>query len=103
MELDVGESGYAATIGLELIRFFNARGLVLRPLGATVYVLPPYCVSAGDLDLECVVSLSPDDPDRFDLVLKGPAGLTRPPRQGPPACSRILTFERGEILNPGKD
>jgi len=51
MELDVGESGYAATIGLELIRFFNARGLVLRPLGATVYVLPPYCVTGADLDL----------------------------------------------------
>jgi adenosylmethionine-8-amino-7-oxononanoate aminotransferase len=33
------------------MRFFNARGLVLRPLGATIYVLPPYCVSAGDLDL----------------------------------------------------
>ena len=59
-------------------------------------------LSVGDLDLECVVSLSPDDADRFDLVLKGSASLTRPPRQGPPACSRILTFERGEILNPGK-
>lgn len=59
-------------------------------------------VSAGDLELECIVSLSPDDPDRFDLVLKGAAGLTRPPRQGPKACGRILTFERDDILNPGK-
>lgn len=59
-------------------------------------------VSAGDLELECIVSLSPDDPDRFDLVLKGAAGLTRPPRQGPQACGRILTFERDDILNPGK-
>jgi adenosylmethionine---8-amino-7-oxononanoate aminotransferase len=51
MELDVAESGYAANIGLELMRFFNARGLVLRPLGATLYVLPPYCVTGEDLDL----------------------------------------------------
>jgi adenosylmethionine-8-amino-7-oxononanoate aminotransferase len=33
------------------MRFFNARGLVLRPLGATIYVLPPYCVTGADLDL----------------------------------------------------
>lgn len=59
-------------------------------------------VSAGELELECIVSLSPEDPDRFDLVLKGAAGLTRPPRQGPQACGRILGFERGDILNPGK-
>jgi adenosylmethionine-8-amino-7-oxononanoate aminotransferase len=51
MELAIPEAGYAATIGLDLIRFFNARGLVLRPLGATVYILPPYCVTGEDLDL----------------------------------------------------
>jgi adenosylmethionine---8-amino-7-oxononanoate aminotransferase len=51
MELDVAETGYAATIGLDLMRFFNSRGLVLRPLGATIYVLPPYCVTGDDLDL----------------------------------------------------
>lgn len=51
MELALPETGYAATIGLDLMRFFNARGLVLRPLGATIYVLPPYCVTGADLDL----------------------------------------------------
>jgi adenosylmethionine---8-amino-7-oxononanoate aminotransferase len=51
MDLDVAETGYAATISLDLMRFFNARGLVLRPLGATIYVLPPYCVAGEELDL----------------------------------------------------
>ncbi len=51
LDLDVAESGYAATIGLDLMRFFNARGLLLRPLGATIYVLPPYCVTGEELDL----------------------------------------------------
>lgn len=51
MELAIGETDYTATIGLDLIRFFNARGLVLRPLGATIYVLPPYCVTGDELDL----------------------------------------------------
>jgi adenosylmethionine-8-amino-7-oxononanoate aminotransferase len=51
LDLNVSEADYTATTGLDLMRFFNARGLLLRPLGATVYVLPPYCVTPGELDL----------------------------------------------------
>jgi adenosylmethionine-8-amino-7-oxononanoate aminotransferase len=50
LDLCVGDAGYLATIGPELLEFFVARGLLLRPLGNTIYVLPPYCVEAGDLD-----------------------------------------------------
>jgi adenosylmethionine-8-amino-7-oxononanoate aminotransferase len=28
-----------------------ARGLLLRPLGNTIYVMPPYCTEAAELDL----------------------------------------------------
>lgn len=51
LDLNIDSRDYLATIALDLIRFFNARGLVLRPLGATIYVLPPYGVTASDLDL----------------------------------------------------
>jgi len=51
LDLRIAQSGYLATIGLDLLRFFNARGLLLRPLGPTIYVLPPYCVTPDDLDL----------------------------------------------------
>jgi len=51
LDLAVDAEGYLATVGLELMRFFNARGLLLRPLGPTIYVLPPYCVTEPDLDL----------------------------------------------------
>jgi adenosylmethionine---8-amino-7-oxononanoate aminotransferase len=51
LDLAVEEEGYLATIGLDIMRFFNARGLLLRPLGPTIYVLPPYCVTGEDLDL----------------------------------------------------
>lgn len=51
MDLKVAESGYAATISLDLMRFFNGRGLLLRPLGRTIYLLPPYCVTGEELDL----------------------------------------------------
>lgn len=51
LDLRAARTGYLATIGLDLMRFFNERGLLLRPLGATIYVLPPYCIEAGELDL----------------------------------------------------
>ncbi len=51
LDLKCREDGYLATIGLDLMRFFNVRGLVMRPLGPTIYVLPPYCVTAAELDL----------------------------------------------------
>ncbi|MGY3644990.1 adenosylmethionine-8-amino-7-oxononanoate aminotransferase [Bradyrhizobium sp. LM4.3] len=39
-----------ADIGPKLQAFFNDRNLLLRPLGNTIYVMPPYCVTAADLD-----------------------------------------------------
>jgi adenosylmethionine-8-amino-7-oxononanoate aminotransferase len=47
----VPDPGYLAGIGLELMGFFLARGVLLRPLGNTIYVMPPYCVTGEELDL----------------------------------------------------
>jgi len=41
---------YLSAIGPALGRFFRARGLLLRPMGNTVYVMPPYCIGDDDLD-----------------------------------------------------
>ena len=51
LDLKVSDPGYLAGLGPALTRFFQASGLLLRPLGNTIYVLPPYCVTAADLDL----------------------------------------------------
>jgi adenosylmethionine-8-amino-7-oxononanoate aminotransferase len=51
LDLKVPDPGYLAELGPKLARFFQERGVLLRPLGNTVYVLPPYCVTAGELDL----------------------------------------------------
>ncbi|MBG0811083.1 adenosylmethionine--8-amino-7-oxononanoate transaminase [Methylosinus sp. H3A] len=51
LDLRAGDAGYLATIGPALYEFFVSRGLLLRPLGNTVYILPPYCVEASELDL----------------------------------------------------
>lgn len=45
------EGGYLAAMGPKLTAFFRDRGLLLRPLGNTVYVMPPYCVTGDELDL----------------------------------------------------
>jgi adenosylmethionine-8-amino-7-oxononanoate aminotransferase len=49
LELVVGDGGYLAGIGPALQAFFRERSLLVRPLGNTIYVMPPYCVTAADL------------------------------------------------------
>jgi adenosylmethionine-8-amino-7-oxononanoate aminotransferase len=50
LDLEVRDSGYLAGIGPRLLAFFGRRNLLLRPLGNTIYVMPPYCVTQADLD-----------------------------------------------------
>ncbi len=51
LDLVAKDAGYLADIGPRLYRRFLARGLLVRPLGNTIYIMPPYCSTAGDLDL----------------------------------------------------
>lgn len=43
------DGGYLAGIGPKLYEAFMARGVLLRPLGNTIYVMPPYCISENEL------------------------------------------------------
>ncbi|HVZ27893.1 MAG TPA: adenosylmethionine--8-amino-7-oxononanoate transaminase [Rhizomicrobium sp.] len=51
LDLKVPDPGYLAHLGPELMRYFLGQGVLLRPLGNTIYVMPPYCITAGELDL----------------------------------------------------
>jgi adenosylmethionine-8-amino-7-oxononanoate aminotransferase len=51
LDLKVPDAGYLANVTPELMAFFLDRGILLRPLGNTIYVMPPYCVTAAELDL----------------------------------------------------
>ncbi len=51
LDLAVGDGGYLADVGPKLYQFFLERGVLLRPLGNTVYVMPPYCITDDELDL----------------------------------------------------
>ncbi|MEO5329637.1 MAG: adenosylmethionine--8-amino-7-oxononanoate transaminase [Magnetococcus sp. THC-1_WYH] len=44
-----GSSGYSAAIGPKLKQFFLDRGLLIRPLGEVIYLLPPYCLTDEEL------------------------------------------------------
>ena len=50
IELDVPDGGYFAELGPKLNRFYLERDVLLRTLGNVVYVLPPYCTTAAELD-----------------------------------------------------
>lgn len=45
----VAESGYLSPIGQELGRFALEHGVLLRPLGNVVYLLPPYCTTPAEV------------------------------------------------------
>ncbi|MGB4102254.1 MAG: adenosylmethionine--8-amino-7-oxononanoate transaminase [Alphaproteobacteria bacterium] len=45
-----GTAGYTSPLGALLYRHFLARNVLLRPLGNTVYVMPPYCIGGADLE-----------------------------------------------------
>jgi len=42
---------YLSQIGLDLRRIFSAANVLIRPLGNTIYLMPPYSIQAPDLDL----------------------------------------------------
>jgi adenosylmethionine-8-amino-7-oxononanoate aminotransferase len=44
------DPGYLAQVGPELYDFFLSRGVLLRPLGNTLYVMPPYCILENELN-----------------------------------------------------
>ena len=50
MDVRAPDRGYFAALGPRLAASFQAGEVLLRPLGNTLYVLPPYCVTDDDLD-----------------------------------------------------
>ena len=51
LDIAATDAGYMADIGPRLYRGFLARDLLIRPLGNTIYIMPPYCSTVGELDL----------------------------------------------------
>jgi adenosylmethionine-8-amino-7-oxononanoate aminotransferase len=50
LDLVVDDAGYLAGIGPRLYRHFMARGFLVRPLGSTIYLMPPYCSTEDEIN-----------------------------------------------------
>ncbi|MEP9375580.1 adenosylmethionine--8-amino-7-oxononanoate transaminase [Aquabacter sp. CN5-332] len=50
LDLKVPGAGYLAEAGPKMRAFFLEQGLLVRPLGNVLYLMPPYCVTADELD-----------------------------------------------------
>ena len=63
--LEIGDvtGAYLSDLGPRLLAFFLERDLLLRPLGNTVYVMPPYCI--GDRDLDAIYAAIAEAAERF--------------------------------------
>jgi len=50
MEVDTGETdGYLHSIRDDIYQYFLEQGILMRPLGNTIYILAPYCIEDEDL------------------------------------------------------
>ena len=49
-EIDGSENNYTAGIAVKLYQYFLENGVLLRPLGNTIYVMPPYCTQEESLN-----------------------------------------------------
>ena len=48
---DVGSAeGYLSDLAPRMLGMFRDRNVLLRPLGNTIYTMPPYCIDEGQLD-----------------------------------------------------
>jgi adenosylmethionine-8-amino-7-oxononanoate aminotransferase len=64
--LDVGagnDAGYLSRLAPEFLKHFRESDTTLRPLGNTIYLMPPYCI--GDADLDRLFEIVADAVERF--------------------------------------
>jgi len=50
-ELNKGKDEYLNSVSSEITAFMLSKGIYLRPLGNTVYIMPPYCILPEQLEV----------------------------------------------------
>lgn len=76
----------------------RSAGISLPDLPGPTFEVDGY--ATGGYTLRCYVSFSSDSPDKFDVVLQGPAGLTKPFQTPPAHCPWLFRYDRDDMLNP---
>ncbi|MCW5735284.1 MAG: hypothetical protein KIS73_14220 [Enhydrobacter sp.] len=59
--------------------------------------------NAGGYDMQCHVSFSLQNPDRYDLAIQGPYGLSKAFKYAPRHCGRLFLFGRDDVINPPRE
>ena len=49
LDIVVSDAGYLSNLAPRLTAFYRDRGVLLRPLGNTLYAMPPYCITSSEL------------------------------------------------------
>ncbi len=49
-DLVAEDAGYLSDVGPKLYQGFLSRGLLVRPLGSTIYFMPPYCAESTEIE-----------------------------------------------------
>ena len=49
LDLKADKTGYASEVRDILYNHFISEGVLLRPLGNVIYILPPYCITDEEL------------------------------------------------------
>lgn len=62
---------------------------------------PTFEVAGAQPGASCFVSLSREDPDRYDISLLGPRGFSEAPRRPPDNARRLFLYAPGDTVNPG--
>lgn len=57
IDVAANDAGYLSTLAPRLLAAFREANVLLRPLGNTIYVMPPYCLDADDhLAIEAAIA-----------------------------------------------
>ncbi|MEI6203235.1 MAG: hypothetical protein WCP68_14900 [Enhydrobacter sp.] len=58
--------------------------------------------TTGDYKMQCLVSYSMQDADRYEVAIQGPGGLSKAFKTAPQQCGRLFLFDHSYMLNPQK-
>ena len=75
-------------------------GVPLPELVGPTFEVSDYVV--GPDRMQCEVSFSLDNPDKYSVAIQGPGGLSHAFRTAPANCRRLFLWDRDEVLNPQK-
>ncbi len=93
-------SGAVMRVNEEIDRLYDdlrAAGVALPEILGPVFEIGRN--RAGAHEVVCYVSLSPDQPDVYDVVIQGPKGLSDSVRPPPENSRRLFLFESDQVIN----